>query len=120
MRLPGDTITVANGNYIETLDINKNITITGASEAGVVIDTSGFSDYGIDANGDITTSFSNFTLIGPIPAAFGYGIKVSGENALTTIQNVTVRNSGRSGIDLNGLAGGLVDHVTLRTMAVWV
>ena len=31
----------------------------------------------------------------------------------STIQNVTVQDSLRSGIDLNGLSGGLVDNVTL-------
>jgi len=111
--LPGNHITVANGTYVETLDISKSLTITGASEAGVILDTHTFSDYGIDALGDLVTAFSNFTLIGPPPSAFGYGIKVSGDNAQTTIQNVTVRNSGRTGIDLNGLSFGTVDHVTV-------
>ena len=71
------------------------------------------ADYGISASGNIITSFSNFTVYGPPSATAGYGLKVSGDNAQTTIQNVTVQNSGRSGIDLNGLSGTLVDNVTL-------
>jgi len=110
---PGDTVTIANGTYAGSLNIYKNLTLRGESEVGVIIDTSGLNDYGIDVDGDLTTYFSNFTLIGPAPSTYGYGLKVSGENALTTIQHVTVKNSGRSGIDLNGLNGVLVDDVTL-------
>jgi hypothetical protein len=112
---PGDTINILNGTYAETLDITQNLAIVGQSQAGVIIDASTFSDYAIDASGDIATVFQQFTLIGsPVPA-FGYGIKVAGDNATTTIQNVTVQNSGRSGIDLNGLSGGVVDQVTLTS-----
>ena len=100
------TVNIANGTYIETLDINKDLTLIGESEAGVIIDASSFSDYGIYASGDYTVTMQNFTVIGPIPATYGYGLKVAGDNANITISDVTVQNSGRSGIDLNGVVFG--------------
>ncbi len=109
----GDTVWVANGTYTETLDITKNITLEGESEAGVLIDTSTFNDYGISVSGDLTVTLKDFTVKGPAPAAYGYGIKVSGENADITIHDVTVKDSGRSGIDLNGVARGDLKNITV-------
>ncbi|HQP09622.1 MAG TPA: hypothetical protein PLY85_11450, partial [Anaerolineaceae bacterium] len=112
----GDTITIANGTYNEALNIDRSLTLDGESEAGVIINTGSFADYGIDAGGDITTYFRDFTLIGSPSSGSTistYGFKVSGENAFTTIEHVTVQGYGRSGIDLNGLAGGTVNDVTV-------
>lgn len=108
----GSTVNVSNGTYLETLNIYKNLTLIGESETGVIIDASGFSDYGMDIAGDYTVSLQNFTLIGPTPTTYGYGIKASGENADITISNVTSQNCGRSGIDLNGVVAGSIQDVS--------
>jgi len=108
----GSTVNVNNGTYYETLNIYKDLVLAGASESGVIIDASGFNDYGIDVSGDFTVTLQNFTLIGPTPASYGYGVKVSGENADITISNVTSQNCGRSGIDLNGVVAGLIQNVS--------
>ncbi len=110
---PGDTIHVANGTYTEVLNIPKNLTIQGESETGVIINTSGSAGYGISADGDYTISLKNFTVVGPPSGTYGYGIKVSGENADITIHDVTVKDSGRSGIDLNGVAHGDLKDITV-------
>ena len=107
------TVHIANGIYTETLSIStKSITLTGESEAGVTVDTSLSPLYGLHATGDLTTTIRSLTLVGPPSAANGYGIKIAGENARATIENVTVTDSGRSGIDLNGLAAVTVTNVT--------
>src|SRR5690606_22273396 len=41
----GDTISIADGIYIESLNIYKPLTLEGASRDGVIIDASGFVDY---------------------------------------------------------------------------
>ncbi|NLA25729.1 MAG: cadherin-like domain-containing protein, partial [Bacteroidales bacterium] len=110
--VPGGTVHIANGTYPETLYITKGVHIVGESRDGVIIDTSSFGGYGIDANGDFVTSFENFTLIGP-GSAQGYGLKIAGENAETTITNVLVKDSFRTGLDLNGLNKAVITDVEL-------
>jgi len=110
----GDMIQVAAGTYTEALDIDKDLTIYGAGMSDVTIDASGTSGYGIYAHGDITTAFYGFTLIGPPDTATGFGLKVSGENAVVYITSVTVKDSGRSGIDLNGVAAGKLMNIVVK------
>ena len=81
---------IANSTYAEYLIIGKDLTLQGASEAGVLIDASSFGGYGIDVSGDYNVTLKQFTLKGP-GSAQGYGIKIAGENAQATIQNVTVQ-----------------------------
>jgi parallel beta-helix repeat protein len=65
-------------------------------------------------------SLSNFTLYGPtVDAASAYGIKVqpagsaaSSRLANFSISNVTSRGAGRAELDLNGVLGASIDHVT--------
>jgi len=113
----GDTINVANGLYPEIISINKGLTIKGASEAGVVIDATTATSYHftVDAN-DVT--LQNFTLLGKNTPPASYGIKVSGLNVTTrhtnfSISDVTVQNTYRTGLDINGLEGVTVDDVTV-------
>ena len=109
------TVHIANGIYTETLSIStKSITLAGESEAGVRVDTSLSPLYGLHATGDLTTTIRSLTLVGPPSATSGYGIKIEGDNARVTIENVTVTDSGRSGIDLNGLAAVTITNVTAQ------
>lgn len=106
----GQKIFVSNGIYNEKLVITHGLTITGQNKTSVVINTNSLMDYGIDADGNFTTYFSNFTLYGP-GNGIGYGMKIAGDEAVTHINNVLVSNSKRSGIDLNGLASGTLTNV---------
>jgi hypothetical protein len=109
----GDVINIVNGTYPEKLTIYKPLTLQGASRAGVIINASTFTGYAIDAQGDYAFVFKNFTLDGPDSDASGnYGLKVSGENATVTIEDVSVIGTGRSGIDLNGLSGGALKNIS--------
>ena len=118
----GDIIEIADGTYTltGTLNVNKDVTLIGASEAGVTIDASGLDGYGIHLTADGAT-LSTFTLLGPEAGSpsGNYGIKAdpnSGSPAdrLTdiTIEKVTVSGSPRSEIDLNGVDGALLQDIT--------
>lgn len=116
---PGDTIHVAAGTFSEILHIYKPLSLIGAGEGSTYIDASASGGYGMDVYGDGVT-LQGFTFTGPATIGAGkYGIKVTGDPANApakghgfTIQNVTIQNSGRTGLDLNGLDGVTIDHVT--------
>ena len=89
--------------------------MAGESQAGVVINASSFADYGIDARDEtnpISFVFRDFTLDGPDGGSGRYGLKVAGDLATITIENVTVHGSGRAGVDLNGANGTLLRNIT--------
>lgn len=99
----GDTVQIKNGVYPESLDIYKPLTLEGESRDGVLINASAFADYGIDVQGDFAFVFRNFTLDGPDGNVSGrYGLKIAGDAAQATVEDVRVLGSGRSGIDING------------------
>ncbi len=108
----GQKIFVSNGIYNEKLVITHGLTITGQNKTSVEINTNSLMDYGIDANGNFTTYFSNFTLYGP-GNGIGYGFKIAGDAAETTIENVVVKDYHRSGIDLNGLNKATLKDITV-------
>ena len=112
---------VNDGTYTlaSTLNMNtKGVTLSGLSRDGVILDGSGIaSGYGllVDANG---TTLENFTLNGP--TAGTYGIKIQPDTLDSndtirgvTVQNVAVRGSGRSEIDVNGGRNITIDNVLL-------
>jgi len=116
----GGTVNVTAGTYVQpsTLVINKSLTLSGAGESATVIDSRGVSGYGIQVKAD-NVNLQNFTLYGPSAnVASAYGIKVApvgGASARLhnfTIRNVTSRGAGRAELDLNGVDGALIDHVT--------
>jgi filamentous hemagglutinin family protein len=118
----GGAVNVAAGTYVQpdTLEIGKSLTLSGAGEGATLIDARGVTDYGIQVTGDNVT-LKNFTLYGPTAdVRSSYGIKVSPANASSTtarlhdfsISNVTIRGSGRAELDLNGVVGAVIDHVT--------
>jgi hypothetical protein len=119
---PGDTISVANGLYAEILSITHGLTLSGASEAGVVIDATGATGYHLTVDASDVT-LQNFTLLGNPVSPASYGIKASGLNTSTrhtnfSISGVTVQNTYRTGLDINGLEGVSVNDVTV-TGTIW-
>ncbi len=117
--LSGGTVTASNGTYNEAPNIYKSLTLAGQTQAGVIINASSFSDYGIDATGDYNFGFHDFTLDGPdANISSAYGLKVSGNNATAIISNLTVYGCYKTGIDLNGLTSGSITNCT-STGAAW-
>ena len=123
----GGRVTVAPGSYTQTatLNINKPLTLIGAGQAQTTLDARGITaGYGMLVTADNVT-LRDFTFYGPSASyAAAYGIKVSpAGNADArlrnfSITNVTSRGAGRAELDLNGVDGALIDHVTLDGAAV--
>jgi len=117
----GDEVNVGNGTYVSstTLTISKSLTLTGASEAGTIIDQRTVSsNYGISVSAN-DVSLKDFTLYGPDGSVGShYGIKVSPGGApgsrLTNfnIDSVTSRGAGRAELDLNGVNGATITNFT--------
>jgi hypothetical protein len=113
---PGDTINIAAGTYAETLSLvdKNNIIIDGAGENVTIVDAHSSLGYGWDlrASGVV---LKDFTFVGP--TAGTYGIKVSGLEPVPatgfTIQNVTIQNSKKTGLDINGVNGVTITDVTV-------
>lgn len=118
----GGTVTVAPGSYTQTatLNVNKPLTLLGAGEALTTLDARSITaGYGMLVTAEDVT-LRDFTFYGPSASyASAYGIKVSPSGNADarlrnfTITNVTSRGAGRAELDLNGVDGALIDHVTL-------
>jgi len=118
----GARIEVKAGTYEESIDIpsnKENLEIIGAGETETTIDVpESTDDYGMDVNAPGVT-LKDFTLDGPNPkTGGGYGIKVrpnkgSSPPGSITIASVTVKDSGRSELDLINVNGGSISDVTL-------
>lgn len=117
----GGAVNVAAGTYVQpvTLKVDKSLTLSGAGEGATIIDAQGVTNYGIHITGDDVT-LKDFTLYGPSAnVAASYGIKVAPSSGVPSarlhgfsIRNVTIRGSGRAELDLNGVDGAQIDHVT--------
>ena len=120
----GATVNISSGTYTQTatLNVNKSLTLAGAGESQTTIDSRGVTaatgGYGISVTADNVT-LKDFTAYGPSAFfASAYGIKVApigGASARLhdfTIQNVTSRGAGKAELDLNGVVGATIDHVT--------
>ncbi len=119
----GDTVNVANGVHTlsSTLEFFADgVSLIGQSRAGAIIDASGAATYGIRVHAD-DVSLSGFTLSG----GSGYGVKVETGGAFTpdlrrrgfSIADVTIQNTGRTGLDLNAVVGAVIDGVTVTGVA---
>jgi filamentous hemagglutinin family protein len=117
----GASISVAAGTYTQssTLNVNKSVALSGAGESQTTIDARTVSGYGMLVTAD-HVSLSDFTLYGPTAnVGSSYGIKVQPAGAAASsrlldfkITNLTSRGAGRAELDLNGVVGATIDHVT--------
>jgi len=112
----GDIIQVDNGTYTppSTLNVDKAVTMTGASEAGVILDLSAVGGYGLSiTSGDVI--LENFTMIAPSP---NYPIHASGTANPSGLNNLTLQRitvSGvfqRSAFDVHGFNNVILSHLT--------
>ncbi|MCZ8251383.1 MAG: filamentous hemagglutinin N-terminal domain-containing protein [Hylemonella sp.] len=118
----GGTVHLTSGSYTQTstLNVDKPLTLAGAGEATTTVDASGLtSGYGMLVTADNVT-LRDFTFYGPSAFyASAYGIKVSPSGNADarlrnfSVMNVTSRGAGKAELDLNGVDGALIDHVTL-------
>ena len=115
----GDVINVGAGTYAEVLSITTDgISLIGADEATVIINATAATSYHFTVNASDVT-LKNFTLNGSPSAS--YGLKISGLDTATrrtgiTLENITVNNTKRTGIDINGIDGVTVTNVTVNNV----
>ena len=99
----GDVIVLQDGNYAisTTIDVNKGVTLQGASEAGVVLtcDAALSGSYGLKVTANSAT-LKDFTLDGSGVAVFGIHVQPGTSNSL--LQGLTAMNCVQNGISLTG------------------
>lgn len=119
----GDIIQLANGNYTltATLNLNHSLTITGESEAGVIINTTATPSgaWAINPNKSNTT-LSNFTVL-PNSASGGFPIHVGAStgNPLPILDNIslshiTINGAKKTAFDFNGVNNLTVSYLTAK------
>jgi len=108
----GGTVHIAEGSYHERINLlGKSITLNG-SGISTIINVSTYNGYGIYNFGD-NVSLKKFSLVGNSSAvSTGYGIKISGASDIS-LQEISVKNTGRSGIDLNGVNYANITNVQI-------
>lgn len=117
----GDIIQLANGTYTltATLNLNHSLTITGESEAGVIINATGTPSgaWAINPNKS-NTSLSNFTLQ-PNGATGGFPIHVGANtgNPLPVLDNIslshiTINGAKKTAFDCNGVNNLNISYLT--------
>ncbi|MCB1060655.1 MAG: T9SS type A sorting domain-containing protein [Calditrichaeota bacterium] len=109
---PGDVIECDAGTYSEAPVISIDLTLRGDGQGSTIIDATGAVTYGLTVDGDVTVLLEDFSLAGPTNST-GYGIKATGENQSISIHDVTVYDSYRTGIDLNGVSFGDIQNCTV-------
>ncbi len=124
----GDQVTIDNGTYLisSTLNVTTGITITGQSEAGVILQIDTGASWGISlAADDITLEYVTLDVISTTPEG-GYPIHAAGISnppggySNLTIQHVTVQGDAttgpkrRTGVDVHGYNNVILDFITSR------
>jgi PGF-pre-PGF domain-containing protein len=113
----GDVIEIRAGTYNERVVVDvDDLTLRGANQSSVLVDTPEDQHWGIYVKARNVT-LEGFTVHGPSQDFDGaYGVHVSGpsvgEHVAVTIRDLTVTDSGRSEIDLNGVDDGVLSNVT--------
>jgi hypothetical protein len=129
---PGATITVGPGTYVESGHVYdrtiSNLTIQGTGDGNdpshdTIINASGAcsgsclsNTYGLLVRDQSNITLKNFRLIGPGPSSVtlvttGYGMKLDNDTNVI-VDHVTVVNSQRSNVDMNGTRGATLTNIT--------
>ncbi|WP_332677523.1 two-partner secretion domain-containing protein, partial [Brevundimonas sp.] len=114
----GDTVHVEAGTYTlpGELSITRSVSLVGAGVGGTIFNSQS-AGYGIFAAADNVT-LSGFTFNGNPTGS--YGIKVQPNSGAAgarvhdfAITNVAINGTRRTGLDLNGVVGAVIDGVTV-------
>jgi hypothetical protein len=115
-----DTIEIRPGTYetSSTITVSQDdLTIRGAGTGETVVDTSGVAGYGISTeNGGSVSGLTveGLTVVGPQQGNdTNYAFKLNPTTENVELQDVTVENSYKTGIDANGVDTLLLEDVTV-------
>lgn len=126
----GDTLFLAADTHAPTgtVVVDKSLTLLGESEAGAIVDVSGFNAWGIHVKASNVT-LKNFTVQGDASANQQFAVKVGTGNSPSgtlethfvnsgfAIEGVTIRDTHRTGLDFNGVTNADVTNVTCLNAA---
>ncbi len=112
----GETIEIGPGTYTEALSIpatKAGQTLSAAGEDQVTVDASASSSYGLEIAADDVT-VEGLTLVGPADGFYGIHAADTPEDLTgLTIQEMTIRESASTELDLHAVQGATVSNVTL-------
>ncbi len=112
----GDTIEIRGATYTEALSIpatKTGLTLSGAGEDTVTVNASAAPAYGLEIAADDVT-VEGISLIGPADGNYGIHAADTPEDLTgLTIQEMTIRESASTELDLHAVQGATVSNVTL-------
>ncbi|MCD6331634.1 MAG: DUF11 domain-containing protein [Bacteroidales bacterium] len=111
----GDVIHIANGTYTfgSTVDINHQLTLVGASEAGVIIDATGVAagtSALISSQSNVSVSYMT---IQPNGVDGSYALKFSGGSNIT-VSHVTIDGGKKSNFEFDGITTLSLSYLTSK------
>ena len=111
---PGDHLSLAAATFVEHVAIDIPLTLSGAPGGGTIIDVSAEDGWGITLSTDHITVEDLSIIAGGVNTAYA----VHSEPGITglTLEDISVYDSNRSCIDLNGLTGPEIN--TIRNVTV--
>ena len=121
--LAGHTIVLGNGNYqvTNTINVNKSLTITGESQAGVNINMNSIDGYGWSVTANNVT-IQNLTVQGTVGGSSARTFKFGPGNSNSiisngTLSNITVNGSSRTAFDIHGVDNFTGNNLTANNTA---
>ncbi len=121
----GDTLQLSDGQHdpAGTVLLNKSLTLLGQSESGTILNIGGFNAWGIHVTAN-DVKLKNFTVQGDAASNQQFAVKIGTGNSVTgspedhfintgfVIENVTIQDNHRTGLDFNGVQDAIVKNVT--------
>ena len=111
---PGDTLVMSAGTFSPsgTIELNKSgLVLRGAGAEETTIDIGGFNAWGIHISAD-SVMCQNFSIQGNAAINQQYAIHTTPGIAYARVLGVTVTGNHRTGVDFNGVSGGVIRDVT--------
>jgi hypothetical protein len=112
--MPGDTLLMSAGTFepTGTIVLNKDgLVLKGAGADATTIDISGFDAWGIHLSADHLL-LEGFRVVGDANNNQQYAIHSDPGTASLTVRSVSISGNDRTGLDLNGVDGGLIEDVS--------
>ena len=110
----GDTLVMSAGTFSPdtTIELNKSgLVLRGAGAEETTIDIGGFNAWGIDISAD-SVMCQNFSIQGNAATNQQYAIHTTPGIAYARVLGVTVTGNHLTGVDFNGVSGGVIRDVT--------
>ena len=105
----GDTLTLAPVSFVESLKVDRPITLLGDPSGGTLLDIRGMGGYGLQLDAD-NIGIEDLIILSN-PQHTEYAIHSEPGMSGLILRNIRVIDNGRTGIDLNGLEGDEINLI---------